>query len=145
QVTRESIINAVQTPLGFFVLVVLIVEAILGITTNFSSGNDKTYLVIGMLVLLFLLVLIVAGMAIFRPASLYGKPMKVTEQMSHPISSSADTKIPEAEVVRRPKILVAGGFQNDELQLTVRQDSQILREAFPSVITVIEKPCITAD
>ena len=46
--SRVAIIESVQTPLGFFVLVVLIVEAIFGITANFSTGNDKTYLIAGM-------------------------------------------------------------------------------------------------
>ena len=71
--SRVSLINTVQTPLGFFVLVVLIVEAILGLTANFSTGSDKTYLIIGMLILIFLLVLIVTGMAVFRPGALNGE------------------------------------------------------------------------
>lgn len=73
---KVDIINSVQTPLGFFVLVVLIVEVILGVTANTSAGVDKTYLILGMLGLIFLLVLIVSGMAIFRPTSLYGKGSK---------------------------------------------------------------------
>lgn len=74
--SRSGVIKDVQTPLGFFVLIVLIVEVILGITANTSSGPDKTYLIVGMLGLIFLLILIVAGMAIFRPASLYGKGVR---------------------------------------------------------------------
>ena len=53
---RLAIIQATKTPLGFFSLVVLVVEVILGITANLSQGEDRTYLVIGMLVLIFLLV-----------------------------------------------------------------------------------------
>src|SRR5437660_12744214 len=77
--SRVSIINSVQTPLGFFVLVVLIVEVILGLTTNFSNGNDKTFLIVGMLALIFLLVLIVSAMALFHPVSLYGRSAISTE------------------------------------------------------------------
>lgn len=88
---RTSIIQSVRTPLGFFTLAVLAVEAILGITANFSQGQDRTYLIVGMLVLIFLLVLIVAGMAIFRPEALKGvRPANVVT-MSDVISSSSNT------------------------------------------------------
>jgi len=70
--TRASVIQSVRTPLGFFTLAVLVVEAILGLTAYFSQGQDRTYLIVGMLVLIFLLVVIVAGMAVFRPEALSG-------------------------------------------------------------------------
>ena len=70
---RVSIIETVQTPLGFFTLVVLVVEVILGIAANFSQGSDRSYLIISMIVLIFLLVAIVAGFAFFRPEALRGK------------------------------------------------------------------------
>jgi hypothetical protein len=38
QKSRANIIQTVQTPLGFFALVVLVVEVIFGITANFSQG-----------------------------------------------------------------------------------------------------------
>jgi hypothetical protein len=68
-----SIIETVQTPLGFFTLVVLVVELVLGGNVYSSQGADRTYLVLGMLALIFLLVIIVAGLAIFRPEALSGK------------------------------------------------------------------------
>ncbi|MCK4488198.1 MAG: hypothetical protein KAU38_15750 [Desulfobacterales bacterium] len=70
---RLDVIQTVKTPLGFFTLAVLVVEVILGISANFSQGTDRTYLIIGMLGLIFLLVIIVAGLAIFRPEALSGK------------------------------------------------------------------------
>jgi hypothetical protein len=73
QPRRASIIESVQTPLGFFSLTVLVVEIILGLTANFSQGSDRTYLIISMVVLIFLLVLIVAGFAYFRPEALRGR------------------------------------------------------------------------
>jgi len=69
---RVDIIQAVKTPLGFFALVILVVEAILGITAGISEGKDRTYLIIGMLTLIFILVIIVASLAIFRPEALKG-------------------------------------------------------------------------
>lgn len=69
---KVNVINAVKTPLGFFVLVVLLVEVILGITANMSTGSDRTILIVGMLFLILLLVIIVAWMAYYRPSALYG-------------------------------------------------------------------------
>jgi len=96
--SRQGIIKDVQTPLGFFVLVVLIVEVILGVTANTSGGTDKTYLIIGMLGLIFLLVLLVSGMAIFRPSSLYGNEIK-----SQANSVSKEQKSSNLLIIQTPK------------------------------------------
>lgn len=72
QSTRVSIIKTVQTPLGFFTLTVLVVEMILGVTANFSQGKDRTYLIDSMIVLIFLLVVLTAIFAYFRPEALRG-------------------------------------------------------------------------
>ena len=87
---RAKLVETVQTPLGFFSLVVLVVEVVLGISANLSSGRDRTYLILGMLGLIFLLVLIVTVMAFFRPSSLYGK----TAQLNVPINTHS--KLEEA-------------------------------------------------
>ena len=73
QSNRVSIIETVQTPLGFFTLTVLVVELILGIAANFSQGSDRSYLIVSMIALIFLLVTIVAGFAFFRPEALSGR------------------------------------------------------------------------
>ena len=73
QSDRIRIIETVQTPLGFFTLTVLIVEVILGITANFSQELERNYLITSMVALIFLLVVIVAGFAYFRPEALRGK------------------------------------------------------------------------
>lgn len=39
---RVKIIETVQTPLGFFALVVLVVEVILGVLADGSTGSDRT-------------------------------------------------------------------------------------------------------
>lgn len=69
---KVNVINAVKTPLSFFTLLILVVEVVFGIIASMSSGNDRTYLIIGTLSIIFTLVLLVAFMAIFRPASLRG-------------------------------------------------------------------------
>src|SRR5687768_373125 len=70
---RVDIIQTVKTPLGFFTLTVLVVEVVLGISGNLSQGTDRSNLIIGMLILIFLLIVIVAGLAVFRPEALSGK------------------------------------------------------------------------
>lgn len=70
--SRVNIIQSVRSPLGFFVLVVLVVEALFGVLSTLSSGQDRTLLIIGMLALVFLLVIIVAVFTARRPGDLLG-------------------------------------------------------------------------
>src|SRR5260370_25686988 len=60
---RVGIIQAIQTPLGFFVLVVLVVEVVFGIVAGLRAGSDRTYLIIGMIALMFFVVAIVRFLA----------------------------------------------------------------------------------
>ena len=69
---KAELIRAVKTPLGYFTLIVLVVEAIIGGIIPFTSGQDRTFLIIGMLVIILCLIIIVAFMAFFRPYTLYG-------------------------------------------------------------------------
>ena len=64
---RENIILTVQTPLGFFTLIVLVVEVILGLLAAKAAGTDFTIIVISMVALLFLLAIIVAILSYTRP------------------------------------------------------------------------------
>ncbi len=98
QSNRVSIIETVQTPLGFFTLTVLVVEVILGITSNFSQGSDRSYLIISMVGLIFLLVAIVAGFAFFRPEALKGKrPVAISSvSASIHVQPSKGTKLEQA-------------------------------------------------
>jgi uncharacterized membrane protein YuzA (DUF378 family) len=88
--SKVNIIKAIQTPLGFFVLIVLLVEAIFGVIASFSDGSHRTYLIIGMFALILLLVLIVSAIAVFRPEALYGsRPIR---GISLPRSNAAGEK-----------------------------------------------------
>jgi hypothetical protein len=69
---RVSILEAVQTPLGFLTLMVLVVEIILGVLANKATGLDFTLLVVGMVGLLFALVLIIARVLQQEPHLLFG-------------------------------------------------------------------------
>jgi hypothetical protein len=70
--SRSSIIQTVQTPLGFFVLVVLFVEAAAGAFALAASSADRTYIVLTMLGLVLLLIIIVSLLAYHRPEALAG-------------------------------------------------------------------------
>lgn len=60
---RVAIIEAVKRPLGFFTLVVLVGEVILGGLATRAAGSDFTLLIVGMLALLFALVIVVFRLA----------------------------------------------------------------------------------
>jgi energy-coupling factor transporter transmembrane protein EcfT len=71
---RRGIIQAVQTPLGFFTLIVLIVEMIFGVFVfKLEIGTDRTFVIQWMILLIFALVMIVAIIAIWKPWILAGK------------------------------------------------------------------------
>jgi hypothetical protein len=77
-ISRADVIKAVTTPLGFFVLVVLVVEAVLTVFAALSEGFDRTLLITGILVLMTLLVAVVALLAYVAPGALRGDPPSAT-------------------------------------------------------------------
>lgn len=69
---KVRIIEIVKTPLAFFVLVVLLVEVIFGLTAS-KYDAERTVIVVAMITLIFLLVGIVAFLAYYKPEALSGK------------------------------------------------------------------------
>jgi len=69
--SRKSILESVTTPLGFFVLVVLVVEVIFGIAAHYFD-QQRTLIIIPMIVLIFVLVGIVTFLSCCRPYALKG-------------------------------------------------------------------------
>lgn len=69
---KTNIINAITSPLGFFVLALLIVETFLGITTSIIGFDvEKKYYLILIGVGLFILVIFIVLMLVwFRPINL---------------------------------------------------------------------------
>ncbi len=78
--SREKIIHAIQNPLGFFVLIVLVIEGLLSIVAGAVDGFDRTMVIVGMLILIFILIIVVAFMAYYRPSSLYGSESKLDQE-----------------------------------------------------------------
>src|SRR5258708_17937113 len=123
-VSRVEIIRTVQTPLGFFVLVVLVVEVIFGVIAGASQGGERVYLIAGMTVLIFLLVGLVAFMAIWRPESLQGIRPKLEDKVLAPVS---------IEVLRMPKPKVLCACSSEYEQFGFDQDIATLRRFFKKV------------
>ena len=60
---RIQILQSISTPLGFFVRVVLVVEVVFGIIAGLQQGPDRTYLIVGMISLMFFVAAIVGLLA----------------------------------------------------------------------------------
>jgi ubiquinone/menaquinone biosynthesis C-methylase UbiE len=96
--SKIALIGAVTSPLAFFTLVVLIAEAALFAGRFGATSDERKWLVMGMIGLIYLSVIIVAGMAVFRKGSLLGgandRPLLPPQPQT-----------PDAEANDRPKIL----------------------------------------
>jgi hypothetical protein len=128
--SRVQIINAVHGPLGFFVLVVLLVEVMLGVGASLSSGDDRTLMIRGMLALVFTLIAIVTLLAIFRPESLRGaRPVQ-----SSPAAPSLGPDVPSVLRISRPAVLLAAA---QRYRTDIANDIRVVRK-YAARLTVIE-------
>ncbi|WP_433628575.1 hypothetical protein [Nocardia sp. CA-120079] len=114
-----------RTPLGFFALVILAVEGILAVVAGSTDGADRTFVVIGMVALVLFLVLLVAGMAIWRPHSLYGHGQ--TAPQDPPSSAPRDSQ--QIEVFQR--IGRPGFFISSFDSRFLAEDARIVTDNFP--------------
>ena len=127
---RAAIVNAVQTPLGFFALVVLVVEALLGATAGVVRGVNAGVVVGAMIALIFLLVLLVAFLAYYRPEALQGKRLREETPALLPDISAA-----QVEHVEAPAVLCVATA--DFETLGTDRDIAILSQHFSSKLTVL--------
>lgn len=77
---RQRLIDAIKTPLGFFSLIVLVIESLLGGLALASSGTDRTFMFYAIVGILVLLVLLVAAIAVSKPEALWGKRYSALEE-----------------------------------------------------------------
>ena len=82
---RAGIIQVVNTPLGFFVLVMLVLEVSLGIVACIGAGFDRTLAITGMLIIVISLIVIVTYLSYKRPEALSGKREKIEIDLSSQI------------------------------------------------------------
>lgn len=79
---RIQTIDAIKTPFNFFVLIVLIAEALfLAAAVSVSFEDQRQEIVLAMIALFFLSLVIVAGCAIWRPEALRGARAEDPELM----------------------------------------------------------------
>jgi hypothetical protein len=69
---RVDVLKEIGTPLKYFALAILIVEALLAVLASKAVGGDFTFLVIGMILALLLLISIVGYLVAKRPEALVG-------------------------------------------------------------------------
>ncbi len=119
---RAQIIETVQTPLGFFVLVVLVVEAILGVVAGFSEPAAQTVAVYGMLALIASLILIVSVLSYIRPEALKG---------IRPAMERLTDAIPQIEKAEINRVFCVSTAEYDHLG--IEQDAQLLRNSYKNV------------
>lgn len=133
-----NVIEAVKTPLGFFVLVILLVETVLSMIVAFSteaqvSTTNKTILILGALGLVFLMVVLVAVMA--RDSNwLHGKGRRLAENKDARESTHIPGKPSDSEVDRLVKkegksVLFASDKKKPKLDLWYDQMRPLLHQA----------------
>jgi hypothetical protein len=139
--SKASVIGAVQTPLGFFVLIVLILEVVLGSLSAVTTGPDRTYLIIGMLALMLVLILTVTAMAMYRPEALYGKLARSRNSSPKPIDAELMQRLKKptvfwgdgigiGEMDRQLEIdVIHGALPSAEITVNAKLTAQELREA----------------
>jgi hypothetical protein len=77
---RQNLAEAIKTPLGFFSLIVIVIESLLGGLALASSGTDRTFLIYVIPGILVLLILLVAAIGVLRPEALWGKRYSALEE-----------------------------------------------------------------
>ena len=81
-----ALINAVKTPLGFFVLVVGVVQAVLLASMKLVNPELHQLILFIFAGITVLLILLVGGIALWKPEALSGKPYDV-DILGHSIGS----------------------------------------------------------
>lgn len=106
---KSKIINSIKTPLGFFSLLILVTEGILGLLAIKATGTDFTVLLISMLSIIIISILIVTLLAIYRPITL-------TSKWSLKDFIARSQKMTETEIQEEGVFLSSpmAGFSNDE-------------------------------
>jgi hypothetical protein len=70
---HQSLIESIKTPLGFFSLIVLMINALFVSLVYATTGSDRTLILVAMVIILLTLILVVAIVAVWKPEALWGK------------------------------------------------------------------------
>ncbi len=101
----------------------------MGVTTVDTQGSDRTFIIVGMILLIFLLVIIVTILAYKRPAALQGRSAKTTS-----VAAAAGRK-PEVEVVMNPLVLSIC-IPQDKKKWFFDRDLRTVQLQFPKRVVV---------
>jgi len=127
QTDRSSIIETVKTPLGFFALVVLVVEALLGSLAFATSGPDRALLIRIIPAILSGLVVLVALIALLRPEALWGQRYHALDDsfadfLGNRVFEALDGSLANLEPIAREEAyqvlrgsLLSGAYANQRL------------------------------
>lgn len=99
EVHWPEIIQSVQSPLGFFTLVVLVTNGILGILAYRADPPERTWLIIVIVVILIVLILIVTTLAIVRPQALKGSSISLPFDSTKPEVAAKIREIAKNEAI----------------------------------------------
>jgi len=129
QVDRVRIIETVQTPLGFFVLVVLVVEAILGMVAGLTDRANQVIVISGMLAIISALIVVVAFLAYYRPEALKG--------MRPPDNKITDPLVQGHAAIEKHKVnQIISVSTPDYDGLGIEKDEAILKLHYGSVVSL---------
>src|SRR6266446_5711038 len=126
---RASIIASVKTPLGFFALVLLVTEVILGGLATKVTGRDLTLLLVGMLVVLITLVVVVALSDFKGRAS--QREIAQRAERRQTLAADFDSKLPEVFDKRLDERLRQ---VRNNVQLAARRNNATLTEEISNEI-----------
>jgi hypothetical protein len=129
---RVGVIRTVETPLGFFVLVVLVIEAIFGIASSFCPDPQRSWLIAAMIILIFCLIAIVAFLAYFRPEALRGQ-----RGPDSPLQSNEETQ--RLEVTRISSVAVEPAVSSKDKETATFMKRGYPRSQHPEFFSEVEK------
>lgn len=129
QLDRVKILESLKTPLGFFVLLVLIVEVIFVITLGLTQDEVRTNIIYFLMAIIFVLIVIVTLLAIFRPEALSGMRYK-SDSPSMLELQNANIEINDLEIRIQ---------ELDEYNKQLANDNQKLNETRNEMQKLIER------
>jgi hypothetical protein len=90
----------VTTPLGFFVLVVLVVEAGIGGLAAYTESPQRGIIILYMVIILVMLIAVVSALAFFRPQALSGQPPGPSLKSVYSVVISAPEQLPTFDITQ---------------------------------------------
>lgn len=130
--SRSAIVTSITTPLGFFTLVVLVVEVLFGGISVVAAEDQRTVLIWAMIIFLAVLVLLVGGLACFRPEALRGKRYRP------PLDGAQESlTASECQRVNNPRVLCICTKQFEALNLGIEEDVRVLKAHFGRNVDVL--------